>query len=61
MIIDHPTTTQIPQLRSLWKEAFGDSDAFLDIFFQRAFSPQRCCCVTQGDAVVAALYWFDCS
>ena len=60
MIIDHPTTAQIPQLRSLWKEAFGDSDAFLDIFFQRAFSPRRCCCVTQSDTVVAALYWFDC-
>lgn len=61
MIIDHPTTAQIPQLRSLWKEAFGDTDAFLDIFFHRAFSSRRCCCVTQDDAVVAALYWFDCS
>ncbi len=60
MNIDHPTLSQIPQLRSLWKEAFGDTDAFLDIFFHRAFSPDRCRCLTRDGQVLAALYWFDC-
>ena len=32
MKFDHPTIRQIPQLRQLWQEAFGDSDAFLDQF-----------------------------
>ena len=60
MTIDRPLPEQLPQLRGLWKEAFGDTDAFLDIFFHRAFSRNRCRCVTLNGQVVAALYWFDC-
>ena len=60
MKIDYPLESQIPGLRSLWKEAFGDSDAFLDIFWDTAFSPDRCRCVTVDSQVAAALYWFDC-
>ena len=60
MHIDHPTAEQIPQLRALWKEAFGDTDSFLDKFFGKAFSSQRCQCVTDGEQVVAMAYWFDC-
>lgn len=60
MRIDAPSPTQIPQLRALWREAFGDTNAFLDIFFTTAFSPERCRCITDEDRVVAALYIFDC-
>lgn len=60
MTIDMPGLEQIPRLRQLWQEAFGDTDAFLDSFFSLAFSPERCRCVTEGDKVTAALYWFDC-
>ena len=61
MTIDRPAQDQIPQLRALWKEAFGDTDAFLDIFFHRAYARSRSRCITQDGQVVAALYWFDCS
>ena len=57
MKADHPLPQNIPGLRALWKEAFGDSDAFLDLFFATAFSPERCFCIGES----AALYWFDCS
>lgn len=60
MTIDAPKPEQTRQLRDLWKEAFGDTDAFLDSFFSIAFSPGRCRCVTVDDRVAAALYWFDC-
>ena len=60
MIIDAPTPSQDPQLRSLWQEAYGDEDAFMDAFFEKGFSRQRCRCVTWNDRCVAALYWFDC-
>ena len=60
MTIDRPLAQQIPALRCLWKEAFGDTDDFLDIFFHRAFSYDRCRCVTIDGKVVSALYWFDC-
>lgn len=59
MRIDRPVLTHIPALRRLWQEAFGDSDAFLDGFFDTGFSPDRCLCVFE-EAPVAAVYWFDC-
>jgi len=61
MLTDHPASRHIPQLRQLWQEAFGDSDAFLDSFFRTAFSPDRCLCIFSGDSLAAALYWMDCA
>jgi GNAT superfamily N-acetyltransferase len=60
MRIDYPEEAQIPSLRALWKESFGDAETFLDCFFSTAFAPDRCRCVTASDRVAAALYWFDC-
>ncbi len=60
MIIDAATREDIPALRRLWKEAFGDTDAFLDLFFSTGFSPARCRTVKEGDSLLGALYWFDC-
>ena len=61
MIIDTPATKDIPALRALWKQAFGDTEEFLDAFFSVAFSPNRCRCVFENDQLAATLYWFDCS
>lgn len=47
-------------LRGLWREAFGDTDAFLDSFFTTAFSPERYRCLIRDGRLAAALYWFDC-
>ena len=60
MIINAPTFDQTDALKDLWKEAFGDSDAYIDLFFSAAFSPDRCRCVFDGDTPVAAAYWLDC-
>lgn len=64
MDIISPLTTHIPMLRSLWTEAFWDTEEFLDHFFKTAFHPDRCFCVTdaaaQDNSVLAALYWFRC-
>lgn len=59
MIIDKPTSTE--PLRQLWKQAFGDTDSFLDSFFTSGFSPNRCRQITIDGKVVSALYWFDCA
>lgn len=59
MKIDYPSPDLIPALRSLWKEAFGDSDAFLDSFFAIAYAPNRCRCIAAEDGAEAVLYWFD--
>ena len=60
MIIDNPSPQHIPALRSLWHQAFGDTDAFLDDFFQTGFAFDRCWCVFRDQQPVAAVYWFAC-
>lgn len=59
MVFDYPAPAQIPMLRALWKEAFADTDDFLDAFFRTGFHPRRCRCITEKEAVTAALYWFE--
>lgn len=59
MTIDYPAAGQVPQLRSLWKKAFGDTDEFLDPFFETAYAPGRCRCITMDGNVVAMLFWFE--
>ncbi|MBR4291366.1 MAG: GNAT family N-acetyltransferase [Oscillospiraceae bacterium] len=59
MITDYPRSHHIDALRKLWKEAFGDNDAFLDAFFAKGFNPRRCRCIMEKDEILAALYWFE--
>ena len=61
MTADYPGFGDIAQLRSLWKKAFGDTDAFLDIFFSTGYSPDRCRFIRQGGIIGTALYWMDLS
>lgn len=49
----------ITELRSLWKEAFGDSEAFMDDFFSVAYDQSRCRSIRKDGKTVSALYWFD--
>lgn len=61
MNIKHPQHKDIPGLRRLWQEAFGDTDAWLDAFFSTAFSEDRCLTAWVDGQLAAALYWLDCS
>jgi len=60
-MICNPLSTQVPQLWQLWKLAFGDEDDFIQRFFEKGFSPERCRCICRDDRIAAVLYWFDCS
>lgn len=46
--------------RNLWKEAFGDTDEFLDIFSATAYADARTNAIEKDGKTVASLYWFDC-
>ena len=60
MIIKPPVQADLPALKSLWQQAFGDPAGFIEGFFQTGFSLMRCLTVCDGETVAAALYWFDC-
>ncbi len=47
--------------RRLWQEAFGDTDAFLDLFSSTAYASHRSRTLTVDGNLAAALYWLDCS
>ncbi len=51
----------VMELRQIWKEAFEDTDAYLDTFYSVAFSPERCRLATVKEEIAAVLYWFPCS
>ena len=38
MDFDFPAPHQVPQPRSLWRQAFGDGEEFLEAFFSLCFS-----------------------
>lgn len=57
----HPKKENIPGLKRLWAEAFGDTDEQIGVFFDTAFSPDRCMCTVENQQIIAAAYWLDCS
>jgi len=60
MKIRHPYKEDIPQLKSLWKEAFSDTDEYIDTFFCTAYSGDRCL-IAEENGIVGMLYWLDAS
>ena len=56
----HGRREDIPALRRLWAEAFGDPDAFLDRFFALGFAPERSLAAFSSGELEGMLYWFDC-
>lgn len=59
MIIENPRARDISQLKSLWREAFGDEECFIDFFFSTAYSSERCFAALENGNVLGALYVFD--
>ena len=61
MIIRHPENKDICALKTLWKEAFNDSENFIDGFFKLSYSKKRSMIIEKDNKVASMLYWFDCN
>lgn len=61
MTIEFPKTKDVPALRSLWREAFGDSEEFLDAFTATAMDASRCFTAKADGQLAGMLYWFACT
>lgn len=48
----------LPRLQSLWREAFGDEEAFIHQFFKTAFAPERSQVALGDGGICSMLYWF---
>lgn len=49
----------VPTLKKLWKQAFGDEDSYIDHFFDRYYTPERMLVLEQDGVVQAMTAWFD--
>lgn len=52
-------TEDIPAQRELWKLAFGDSDAYIDNFYDHYYRPERVVVLEEDGAVRSMTAWFD--
>lgn len=48
------------ELRTVWKEAFGDSDAYLDFFFAFRFCPENTLVLLENGKIVSQLFLLPC-
>ncbi len=60
MTINEPKISHVPALRALFADSFGESEEFLDLFFETAFAPSRSRITTEDGRLLASLFWFDC-
>lgn len=55
----YPDKFHEPQLKKLWREAFGDGENFIETFLTSAYASSRCRILTDGEQVAAMLFWLD--
>ncbi|HBK30110.1 MAG TPA: GNAT family N-acetyltransferase [Porphyromonadaceae bacterium] len=54
-MIQYADATVRPQVRRMWKDVFGDTDAFLDLYFRDKYRDDRTLVYIEEGAVVASL------
>ena len=60
MITVRPSILEdIPAQRELWKLAFGDSDQYIDNFYNTCYRPDRVVVLEEDGAVRSMTAWFD--
>ena len=55
LILRRATAADKSAVMDLWQTCFHDDPRFLELFFSRKFSPDRCCVVVRGEKLCAAL------
>lgn len=58
-MIRHADFEDIPQLKEIWSEAFGEED-YAEEFYACIFRPEHTLCETEGDTVLAMLHKIPC-
>lgn len=53
--------SDLPYLKKLWTEVFGDNIKTVDHLFENVFSPDKIFSVGHGEELVSSLYYFDVS
>jgi len=59
IIIKHGSKKSIPLMKSLWREVFGDDQAFIDCFFSNFYRPSRTLLAFEDGRLVSMMYYLD--
>lgn len=54
--ITNPSISDIPSLKKLWKEIFKDSDNYINLFFEKKFSPETSFVIKENGEIKAMLF-----
>jgi predicted acetyltransferase len=54
-MITYANPQTAPQIRQMWKTVFGDSDAYMDIYFREKYRNERTLVYSEGEKAVASL------
>jgi len=55
------TAADIPGLKALWKQAFGDEDRFIDAFFDKLFRPEGCVMIEDEGRPISMAHLIPCT
>ncbi len=61
MTARHAEDRDIPELKALWKEAFGDDDEYIDLFFSDLFRPEDMAVGEYGGRIVSMAALLPCT
>lgn len=56
IFIEAAKPRMIPDLKRIWKICFGDSDEYINLFFERLFNPRLTAVAICGDQIIGATY-----
>lgn len=57
--VKHGSKKSIPLMKELWREVFGDTPEFTDLFFSAFYRPSRTLLAFENGVLVAMLYYLD--
>lgn len=57
--VKHGSKKNIPMMKALWREVFGDSEEFIDLFFSKFYRPSRTLLAFEDGELVSMLYYLD--
>ncbi len=49
----------LEQMKNLWRDTFGDTDEFIDLFFEKFYRPCKTFLMLEGSALVSMLFYMD--
>ncbi|OJU13022.1 MAG: hypothetical protein BGN88_08520 [Clostridiales bacterium 43-6] len=56
-MITNPSVHDIPVLKRIWKEVFGDIDEYIDLFFREKFTVENTLVYKENDTIVSMIFF----